>query len=107
LFANNNRRVAVREVIQQVEGALAAFGFDVDVIPRNQLTIIAEEIMRLREERHFENVEVDVFDIARRLGVNLGQGALGLGGGWPRRRLDVNLPLMQLFWQTFLPWNEI
>jgi hypothetical protein len=97
----------LREVIQQVENMLSDFGLDIDNIPRAHFAALAEEIMRLREERQFANVQIDLFDIARRLGLDLGPNARALGSNWPTRRLDPNLPLLQLLWQTLLPWNEI
>jgi hypothetical protein len=97
----------LRQVIQQVENALTDFGLDIGNIPRAHFTVLADEIMRLREDRQFANLQVDLFDIARRLGLDLGLNARNLDSNWPSRRLDPNLPLLQLFWQTLLPWNEI
>ena len=97
----------MREVVDHVENALNAFGLDTDNIPRAHISSIAQEIIRMQEERQVANVGVDIFDIANRLGIDLGPNARRLGNNSRARRLDPNLPLLQLFWQTFLPWNEM
>ena len=103
LFRNNeNRRALEREVNRQIQEALEEVGANVE---NNDITPLVNEVIRLHEAGIYE---VDLVDIARRLDVHLGPGIRGGGNHFPaQRRLDPQLPLLQLLWQTFLPWNTI
>eukprot|EP01041_Mallomonas_annulata_P006131 gene6131-12416_t len=68
--------------------------------------VLIEEIRRVLgvNARQAEQVLADLRLHRRR---TLGQAENERRSGFLINRLDPNLPLLQLFWQTLLPWNEI
>jgi Transcriptional repressor TCF25 len=96
---NNNRRAAEREIMHQIEEA-----FEEQGINDEHIAALTREILRLHE---IGVHNIDLLDAARRLDLPL-RGIRNTSGFFlGQRRLDPSLPLLQLFWQTLLPWNDI
>ena len=67
-------------------------GMDLDLMNMNE----EDRVAVMQAMREFQ-----------RQGGDLGQGQGPGQGGRPEGNLDPNLPLMQLFLQTLLPWNDV
>ena len=97
-----NRRNLEREIARQIEEAFDDAGIEID---ENNINVnrMVQEIIRLQQQGV---MNVDLLEMARRLGMDVPR--FQTGGRFyefpAQRRLDPTLPLLQLFWMTFLPW---
>ena len=94
--------------MQQIQEALEGVGLNLDNVRAAQMTALAQEVIRERGAGNMGN-NIDLLLLANRVGINFGRETDRNEGifGPLKRKLDPNLPLLQLLWQTFMPWNYI